>query len=377
MNIADYKPGKWLTGNQYKYFLPEPINHTFVWTEDRISQLLEEASLKLGELNSFSRFVPDTDMFIKMHVLKEAVESSRIEGTKTSIDEALIKEKQIDPERKDDWKEVHNYIQAMNKAIREMKKIPFSTRLIKETHKTLLSSVRGEHKAPGDFRTSQNWLGGSSIKDAVFVPPIHSEVGRLISDLELFLHNEKINVPRLIRIAIGHYQFETIHPFLDGNGRVGRLMIPLYLVSQNILDKPLLYLSEYFEKNRTLYYDSLTFVRTRNDLAQWIKYFLHGIIETSTNATSILKKIVDMKVSIEKNKIPAMGKRQKQGMVLFEKLFTLPIIDIKEVQKITNLSPKAANDLVQNFVKAEILREKTGFQRYRVFVFEDYIRLFR
>jgi Fic family protein len=377
MDIQDFKSGNWLKGNCYRYFLPEPVNHSFVWTEDRINQLLEEASLKLGELNSFSRFVPDIDMFIKMHVLKEAVVSSRIEGTKTSIDEALAKEAQIEPERKNDWKEVHNYIEAMNKAIRDMKKIPFSTRLIRETHKILLSSVRGEYKAPGDFRTTQNWLGGNSIKDAVFIPPVHSEVPRLMSDLELFLHNDELGVPRLIRIAIGHYQFETIHPFLDGNGRIGRLMIPLYLVSQNILEKPLLYLSEYFEKDKTFYYDSLTFVRSHNDLGQWIRYFLNGIIGVSSNAVKILKKIVDMKDEIEINIIPSMGKRQKQATKLFEKLFSVPFVEIKDVQKITGLSPKAANDLVKSFVQNGILKETTGYQRFRVYVFENYIKLFR
>ena len=274
MNISQFTAGTWQTGYQYQYFLPEKINHSCFWTDEGINELLEKASLKLGELNSFSRFVPDTGMFIIMHVLKEAVVSSRIEGTKTSIEEALIEENEIDPEKRDDWLEVHNYVDAMNQAIEALKSLPLSNRLIRNTHRILLSSVRGHDKTPGEFRVSQNWIGGASINDAVFVPPAHTELPELLSDLEKFLHNTEIKIPHLVRIAIAHYQFETIHPFLDGNGRVGRLLITLYLVSSGILEKPLLYLSEFFEKNKTLYYDNLNFVRTKNDLAQWIKFFL-------------------------------------------------------------------------------------------------------
>lgn len=377
MNINDFISGTWQQGNKYKYFLPEKINHTFVWTDDLINELLEKASLKLGELNSFSRFVPDTDMFIIMHVFKEAVVSSRIEGTRTNIEEALVEEKEIIPEKRDDWQEVNNYVKALNLAIEELAALPLSNRLIRNAHKVLLSSVRGETKTPGEFRTSQNWIGGAAINDAVFIPPSHIEIPELMSDLELFLHNETIRVPHLIRIAIAHYQFETIHPFLDGNGRIGRLLITLYLVSAGVLEKPLLYLSDFFEKNKSLYYDNLTLVRTKNDLGQWLKYFLVGVVETAEKSVSTLEKIVDLKVNIEQNKIQSLGKRTKQGQLLLNNLFSKPVINVKDIQEITGLSPKAAYDLVKAFVETGILKETRGYQRNRVFIFEEYVKMFK
>jgi len=377
MNIADYKAGTWRKGYQYQYFLPEKINHSFVWADEGINELLEKASLRLGELNSFSRFVPDPDMFIKMHIFKEAVTSSRIEGTQTNIEEAIIEEREINPEKRDDWREVNNYVTAMNIAIEELKTLPLSNRLIRNTHKILLSSGRGEHKNPGEVRKSQNWIGGASLADALFIPPAHTELPDLLGDLELFLHNTDIKIPHLIRIAIAHYQFETIHPFLDGNGRIGRLLITLYLVSEGVLEKPLLYLSEFFEKNKTLYYDNLELVRTKNDIGQWLKFFLTGVIQTAENGVSTLHKITDLKATIEREKILTMGKRAKQGSVLLHALFSKPVVTTKDVQNITGLSPKAANDLVQAFLTADILKETTGYQRNRVFSFEDYLRLFR
>ena len=271
MDIKDFVAGSYKRGYHYTYFLPEKINHPFVCSDAETNNSLEKASLKLGELNSFSKLVPDTGMFIIMHIFKEAVVSSRIEGTRTNIEEALIEKQDIDPERRDDWQEVNNYVEAMNTAIDDLKKLPLSSRLIRNAHKVLLSSVRGEQKNPGEFRRSKNWIGGVSISDAVFIPPAHDELPELLSDLEKFLNNNQLAIPHLIRIAIAHYQFETIHPFLDENGKIGRLLITLYLVYSGVLDQPLLYLSDFFERNKTLYYDNLTFVRTKNDLRKWIR----------------------------------------------------------------------------------------------------------
>jgi len=264
----------------------------------------------------------------------------------------------------------------MNAAVEELKTLPLSNRLIKNTHKILLSSVRGELKNPGEFRRSQNWIGGASLADAVFIPPSHIELSEIMSDLEFFLHNSEIKVPHLIKIAIAHYQFETIHPFLDGNGRIGRLLITLYLVSSGILDKPLLYLSDFFERNKTLYYDNLTFVRSKNDLGQWIKFFLTGVIQTAESAVATLEKIVDLKETIEKERIQFMGKRSKQGIEFLHLLFKKPVVTIKDVQSMTGLSIKASNDLVKAFVEQKILKETTGYQRNRVFIFDEYVGMF-
>ena len=376
MDIKDFKSGSLKQGYKYQYFMPEKINHDFSWEDPSINTLLEKASFHLGALNSFSSLVPDADMFIIMHIFQEALISNRIEGTRTNIEEALNEQENLDPEKRDDWQEVHNYVKAMNNAIEELEKLPLSNRLIKNTHKILLSRGRGEHKSPGEFRISQNWIGGTSLSDAVFIPPAHEELPELLSDLELFLNNTNINIPHLIRIAIAHYQFETIHPFLDGNGRIGRLLISLYLVHSNILQKPLLYLSDFFEKNKTLYYDNLTFVRTKNDMSQWIKYFLEGVSQTAENSTQTLKKIIELKTDLEKNKLLSLGKRTKTANEFLYFLFHSPVITSTALQKEMKITAKTANSLIKAFIGLNILKERTGYSRNRIFVFDKYVDLF-
>lgn len=376
MDIKDFKSGSLKQGYKYQYFMPEKINHVFSWEDTSINTLLEKASFHLGALNSFSSLVPDADMFIIMHIFKEAVISNRIEGTRTNIEEALNEQENLDPEKRDDWQEVHNYVKAMNNAIQELENLPLSNRLIKNTHKILLSTGRGEHKSPGEFRISQNWIGGTSLSDAVFIPPAHEELPELLSDLELFLNNTNINIPHLIRIAIAHYQFETIHPFLDGNGRIGRLLISLYLVHSKVLQKPLLYLSDFFEKNKTLYYDNLTFVRTKNDMSQWIKYFLEGVSQTAENSAQTLKKIIDLKTDLEKNKLLSLGKRTKTANEFLYLLFHNPVITSAVLQKEMKITAKTANSLIDAFIGLNILKERTGYSRNRIFVFSKYVELF-
>ncbi|EGC78321.1 Fic family protein [Treponema denticola] len=376
MDIKDFKSGSLKQGYKYQYFMPEKINHDFSWEDTSINTLLEKASFHLGALNSFSSLVPDADMFIIMHIFKEAVISNRIEGTRTNIEEALNEQDNLDPEKRNDWQEVHNYVKAMNNAIQELENLPLSNRLIKNTHKILLSTGRGEHKSPGEFRISQNWIGGTTLSDAVFIPPAHEELPELLSDLELFLNNTNINIPHLIRIAIAHYQFETIHPFLDGNGRIGRLLISLYLVHSKVLQKPLLYLSDFFEKNKTLYYDNLTFVRTKNDMSQWIKYFLEGVSQTAENSAQTLKKIIELKTDLEKNKLLSLGKRTKTANEFLYFLFHSPVITSTALQKEMKITAKTANSLIDAFIGLNILKERTGYSRNRIFVFNKYVKLF-
>lgn len=364
-------------GMAYRYFLPTKINYQWQWADSSLNTLLEKASLKLGELNSFAKLVPNIDLFIQLHVTKEAVVSSKIEGTRTNMDDALLPIDEISPEKRNDWLEVKNYTNALNTAINELNTLPLSSRLLRQTHEILLQGARGEHKMPGEFRRSQNWIGGNSLADASFIPPAHNYVDELMGDLENFLHNTDIEVPALIRIAIAHYQFETIHPFLDGNGRIGRLMITLYLVSEKVMENPLLYLSMFFEKNKSLYYDNLTRVREKNDMIHWLKYFLVGIAQTAEQAVQALSKIMQIKAQTEEKIKKNWGRRSSNGLILLEHLFIEPVIQVKTIERICHLSTKAANDLLAEFVNDKILEEASGQTRYRIFVFQEYLELFR
>lgn len=377
MEIRNFKAGTFKKQYGYNSFSPEMINHDWLVDSAKINNLLSEADRKLGELNAFSMLIPDVDFFIKMHITKEATKSSRIEGTQTSIEEALQNKENIDPEKRDDWQEVHNYIEAMNYAIAQLEKLPVSNRLLRQTHKRLLQGVRGKQKMPGDFRTSQNWIGGASLKDAAFIPPHHDEVHELMSDLEKFLNNEELQVPPLIRIALVHYQFETIHPFLDGNGRLGRLLITLYLVSNKIINKPALYLSDFFEKNREHYYDNLTVVRSKNNLNNWLTFFLVGVLETAQNSIETFNAIIKLRQQVEEKKITTLGKRVPLAMNLMRYLYSKPIVDANEIAEALEVNISTAYRLIKDFEKLEILIEQTGYKRNRVFVYDDYIKLFR
>jgi len=377
IKIEEYKSGIYLQQTDYKSFSPTRINDQWTWEDGKINTLLSEANRKLGTLDAYSTHVPDIDLFIEMHVAKEATKSSKIEGTKTEIEEAFKEDKDIAPERKDDWQEVSNYIEAMNVSIRKLENLPISTRLLKGAHKILMRGVRGQQRRPGEFRTSQNWIGGASIKDATYIPPVHTELDELMSDMEKFLNNEKIEVPVLIRIAIAHYQFETIHPFLDGNGRIGRLLITLYLVSKELLSKPSLYLSDYIEKNRRIYYDNLQNVKNKNDMAQWIKFFLVGIIETSEKGIETFKAILKLRQNIEEELLPTLGKKLSTAKQLMKYLYRKPIVTAQDVQEVLGVSLPTANAIISDFEKLQILTETTGWKRNREFEFTQYLELFK
>lgn len=361
---------------QYKSFAPSLINVEWRFSDPQVLTLLENASQLLGELNAFSQLIPNADFFIRMHITKEATTSSRIEGTQTNMEDALIDESDINPECRDDWDEVQNYITAINFSIKELEKIPLSNRLLKESHKVLLQGVRGKHKQPGEFRASQNWIG-VSLKNARFIPPHHEQLGELMSDLEKFMHNEEISVPHLVKIAIIHYQFETIHPFLDGNGRLGRLLIVLYLVYFGLLAKPAIYLSDFFERNKGEYYDRLMAVRTNNDMIGWLKFFLYGLVETAGKSISVFKEIMALKEKLECGILPSLHvRKQNNTHKLMNHLYQYPIVSIKQVSSILKCPTNTARNLISDFVRLGILRELTGRKRNKLFVFGEYLQIF-
>lgn len=374
--MKTFKAGKYINQGSYKSFQPEKINRHWKIDDLELITLLGIAERQLGKLDMYSEYIPNIDLCIRMHVAKEATQSSKIEGTKTNIEEAFLTKEDVNREKRDDWEEVQNYIEALNSAINSLEKLPFSSRLIRETHRILLKGVRGTHKLPGEFRKSQNWIGGASINDARFVPPVHTSIHELMGDLEYFAHDTDFYFPKLLRIALIHYQFETIHPFLDGNGRVGRLMITLYLVENQILKKPVLYLSDFFERNRSLYYDNLTLVREKDDLIQWCKFFLVGIIETAKKSSATFDGILKLQKEVE-GKIQALGSRSVNGQLVLNYLFMNPVIDAAKVKELTGLSAPSVYKLIADLEKAQILAEVTGAKRGKLYFFDDYINLFR
>jgi Fic family protein len=374
--MKTFKSGHHVQQGKYKSFQPNPINRAWILDDMSLIQLLGQADRELGKLDMYSDYIPNIDLFISMHVLKEATQSSKIEGTQTNMEEALLEREDIAPEKRGDWEEVQNYVAAMNEAIAKLQALPFSARLIRETHATLMQGVRGKHKQPGEFRHSQNWIGGATINDAVFVPPVHTAIDELMGDIEQFVHNDTQYFPELLKIALVHYQFETIHPFLDGNGRVGRLLITLYLVSRGILKRPVLYLSDFFERNRTHYYDNLMRVREKNDLLQWFKFFLVGVIETAKSSTATFDNILKLQKQVE-SQIQTLGSRAANAQKVVDSLYQHPMTDAARLGEIAEISPASAYKLIADLEKFGILKEITGGKRGKKYVFAAYLWLFQ
>ena len=373
--MKDFSAGTYIRQGSYKSFQPTPIDRQWTIDDMEVQQLLSQADRTLGQLDMYAEYVPNLDLFISMHVVREATQSSRIEGTRTRIEEALLDRDEIPAEKRDDWEEVQNYIEAMHHAVDALNRLPFSTRLIRKAHRVLMQGVRGQNKRPGAFRRSQNWIGGASIKDALFVPPVHPSIGDLMTDLEKFVHNEEHFMPALLKTALVHYQFETIHPFLDGNGRVGRLLIPLHLVEQGILKRPLLYLSDFFERNRSHYYDNLMRVREADDLTQWFKFFLVGVIETAERGIDTFDAILTLQKEVDALVEP-LGSRAENARKVIRAIYARPVTDAKRVSDITGLSMSATYRLISDMEEIGLLTKIMGGQRDRKYTFQRYLNLF-
>ena len=376
MKLEEYKSGTYKQGNGYKAFLPSNINYNWGWEDTKVDSLLAEANRQIGELNAYSTLLPNVDLYIKMHVKIEANRSSKIEGTRTTIEEDLSDLQDIDPEKRDDWEEVQNYVKATNFGIERINDgFPVCNRLIRDIHRILLNGVRGEKKTPGDFRISQNWIGGSMPSTAVYVPPLVEDLPDCLKDLELFINNEEIDTPDLIKIAIIHYQFESIHPFLDGNGRIGRLLIPLYLQSKKYLDNPCLYISFFFEKNRDLYYQKLNDVRIKNDMTGWVKFFLEAIIETAKIAKEKFKKVVELTKKID-NQISNLNVKYDNAKKIIDYFYNEPYSSRKKISETLQMPESTVNGVINELKKANIIKETTGYSKNQIFVLSEYVEIF-
>lgn len=360
----------------YKAFIPEkfpPKNLSF--QGERLIQLLSTSSLSLGKLDGLTKLVPDIDFFIFMYIKKEATLSSQIEGTKAQLTDALHAEIERAPELPPDVDDILHYIEAMNIGLNELKNIPLSLRLIKKIHQVLLTEARSTFfPYPGEFRKTQNWIMGTNLNNARFVPPPPDYLTLAMTDLEKFFYSYR-NIPILIKIGLIHAQFETIHPFMDGNGRTGRLLITLYLCQEKLLERPVLYLSEYLKKNRDLYFAKLDEYRKGN-VFLWLEFFLEGVGKVAKEAIETSNKIIELREK-DQRKIMKLGKGTKNAIKLLKNLYKLPIINVKKVEEFTGLSREGANRLVKKFVKLDLLVPKEKEKKYgRIFIYKEYLHLF-
>jgi Fic family protein len=364
----------------YRAFVPAPLPpEPAVRIEGELQGLLGEANLALGRLDGSIQTLPNPDLFVFMYVRKEAVLSSQIEGTQSSLQDLLAAEAKIlGPGRAPaDVAEVVNYVRAMNHGLTRLSKLPVSVRLIREIHRVLVEGVRGSSLTPGELRRSQNWIGpgGCTLAEAIFVPPPPEEVPAALGALERFLHEDD-TVPLLVKIGLAHSQFETIHPFLDGNGRVGRLLVTFLLCERQVLRKPVLYLSHYFKRHRQAYYDHLQAVRDAGDWEAWLSFFLRGVVEVSAQATDTARRILALREDHRSRITEHFGRAAGNGHKVLEKLFDHPIMSVNDVKRLTRTTYPAANQLVQRFVERGILTEITGQARHRQFRYDAYVRLF-
>ena len=363
----------------YKAFIPTPLPpRPPLDINNPTIELLSKADTAIGRLSGISETLPNPGLFVAMYVRKEAVLSSQIEGTEASLEDVLEYESINRPKTlPNDVTEVVNYVKAINYGLKRMDELPLSLRLIKEIHFELMQGTRGQEKTPGEFRKSQNWIGpkGCALNNARFVPPPPHEMNQSLNDLEKYMHS-KLTYPLLIECALMHSQFETIHPFLDGNGRIGRLLITFFLCHKGILKKPLLYLSHYFKQNRLEYYDRLMHVRDKEDFESWIKFFLQGVKIVAEEACDSSYKILALRDN-DKRRISENYKESSKVFLLHEKLFDRPIVSINDISKLINSTFPTANDACNKLAKLGILKEITGKERNKLFAYKDYLDILK
>lgn len=364
----------------YRAFIPNPLPPTpEIMMDPEMWNLLSQADRALGRLDGATDALPNPDLFVFMYVRKEAVLSSQIEGTQASLIDVLEFESQaIEADHPKDVAEVVNYVSAINYGLERLEELPVCLRLIREIHQKLMSGVRGSERNPGEFRRSQNWIGagGCPLSEATYVPPPPYEMLQCLDNLEKFLHNPR-PMPTLIKVGLAHAQFETIHPFLDGNGRTGRLLITFLLCEQNILQRPLLYISYYFKKYRTQYYDCLQAVRDRGDWEGWLKFFLRGVYEVAQEAAATARKIVNLKEEHRQLVLNEMGRRSGNAIALLESLYFRPIFTVEHAQSVTSLTYPNANTLIKDLSAIGLLQEITGQKRNRAFSYAPYLAVFQ
>ncbi len=363
----------------YKAFIPKALApKPPLKIDSETIEMLSKADTAIGRLSGISETLPNPNLFVAMYVRKEAVLSSQIEGTEASLEDVLEYESENRPKTlANDVSEVVNYVRAMNYGLKRLNELPLSLRLIKEIHAELMEGVRGVGKNPGEFRRTQNWIGpkGCTLKNARFIPPPPHEMARALGDLEKYMHSG-LTYPLLMECGLIHFQFETIHPFLDGNGRIGRLLITFFLCFKGILKKPLLYLSHYFKQNRLEYYDRLMAVRDRGDFEAWIKFFLKGVFYVADEACETSHKIVNLQIE-DKNRINKLYRKSSKAGILHEKLLDRPIVSIKDIAKMMGVTFPTANDMCAKLVKLNILKEITGKSRSRMFAYKNYLEILK
>lgn len=366
-----------LTGEAaYQSFKPNPLPPIpEIEMDEEIVRLLVDANKQLVKLDTASQLISNADLFISMYVRKEALISSQIEGTQCTLDDVLDPE--VETNTNLDVSDVINYVKATQYALKRLEKLPLCCRLIREVHEVLMEGVRGQDKTPGEFRYSQNWIGPAncSLKDARYVPPNVEDMQNAMSDLEKFI-NENVDYDPLIRVALIHYQFETVHPFLDGNGRIGRLLILLYLMEQGLLAKPVIYISYFLKKNQVEYYDRISEVRRSGNFEQWIRFFLEAV---SKAASDSLEAICQLSALHDRNieKLPKTTRSKDNLRAVFEYIEQYPIIDIKKTAKELEISYNTVATAVKKLVEIGILQETTNAARNRVFAYEEYLGIMR